>query len=715
MIHIRFFGITAAFCFCLVFFVLPFSAGEDISATQTAENSSEPEPVEPLEITLSVNEIRLDVVVLDKKGNPITDLTAADFVVYQDNKRQEILASVYIDSQPDAEGQSTADQKELTNLPLQHTSALKKEDVHRTIVFLVDDFAMTFENSYYTKMALRNFVEKQMMPGDLVAILRTDYGNSALNMFHSDKREALARINAMPLSLSSTKNILMDERVNFLEKFGKNQVSNITYAIRTLKNMPGRKIINMITPATLQATNYSSYMKLAGDYYDACKRLADDALRAGAVVNILDIEGLYNFEAHGADASAPIGRSFNGPLPSIEVFTSPLLIQARNEFTPRPISNPIAEKTGGVFIKNTNFFFDGIGRETESMMRGYYLVSYAPPPDTFKGRGKRDEYRRLKVDVKRKDAVVYTREGFFSRLESESDAETSENPLLAAIYSPFQSTDLNVDIAAGYVKNEEAGYFVRSWIHLDPGNVKIIKTEDGSARIDLEAICLTSDITGKIQDSVRVEFTTSKFDADWIQRHGIRFSMLLPVKKPGPYYIRVSIKDKESGKIGSAYQFLEIPDLKKRGLALSNIFMITSADDLAWMSSDITKEVVNGVFFPMYQGEDVRSPALRTYEPGDSLQILAMLYNTDAKAANRSEIEIQTILYKDGQELKRNEPVPVSLVSDPDGFKIFQKFKLGQEMPPGDYVLQLAVNDKKNGKKEEGSAFQTLGFTVVEK
>ena len=93
--------------------------------------------------------------------------------------------------------------------------------------------------------------------------------------------------------------------------------------------------------------------------------------------------------------------------------------------------------------------------------------------------------------------------------------------------------------------------------------MKIVETEDGASRIDLEAVILTSDVNGKIQDSKRVEFTLSKFDSDWIRKHGIRFSMLLPVQKPGSYYIRVAVKDAESGKVGSAYQFLEIPDLNR--------------------------------------------------------------------------------------------------------------------------------------------------------
>jgi hypothetical protein len=192
--------------------------------------------------------------------------------------------------------------------------------------------------------------------------------------------------------------------------------------------------------------------------------------------------------------------------------------------------------------------------------------------------------------------------------------------------------------------------------------------------------------------------------------------MVLPVKKPGPYYVRIAVQDKESQKTGAAYQFLEIPDLKKKGLALSNIFMLTSADDIQWMNSDVTKDVGQGVFFPMLQAEEVRSPALRTYKSGDNLMTLAMLYNADAKAIARSEIETQTILYKDGKEFLRGAPVSITSaqVETPGSIPLLNRMTVGSNLPPGDYVLQIVATDKKNSKKEEGNASQFMSFTVTE-
>ena len=291
MTHFRFSRIAMVFCLGLVFLHLHFSIGQDITATLPEENVSE--PAEPLRIKLSVSEVRLDVVVLDNKGKPVTDLTANDFEVFQNGARQNVLSSVYIDNQSGAVMKPSAARKDVRNsppIPIA-TADLKREDTHRSIIFVVDDLSMSFENGNHAKMALRNFVEKQMQPGDMAAILRTGHGNSALQLFLSDKREVLARINAMRMEMVQ----LPNTDGSHLYRIYDNQLSTISYSLRALKDMPGRKILNVLTATTrLYNSDNSEYNSLFTTYDGRFSRLADDALRAGVVVNFLNISGLEN-------------------------------------------------------------------------------------------------------------------------------------------------------------------------------------------------------------------------------------------------------------------------------------------------------------------------------------------------------------------------------------------------------------------------------------
>ena len=718
-------GVAIILCLGLLFHSVSFSAGQDVLAEPEAENTYE--SPESLKIKVSVNEVRLDAVVLDKKsGNPVTDLTAADFEVFQNGKRQKILSSVYIGDQSNAAAKPSDSRKDARKdarmIPPLPTVELKREDTRRTIIFVVDDISMSFENGVYAKMALRNFVEKQMQPGDLVAILRTGYGNSALNMFLSDKHQLLSRIDALRMEMAIEPN--PNDNDMDLFRIYDNQLSNLSYSFRALENMPGRKILVMMTAyTTFVGKNFYDL------YNERFIRLANNALRVGVVVNFLNIDGLNRrlvvlpgsgLLVEGADASINLKNMSWAEMR--DILEPRMLAEAARSFSMNAF-NPLPDKTGGVLIENSNFFLAGIGKETESLMKGYYLISYEPPSNTFNN-GDKEIFNKIKINVKRRNAQVYTRDGFYNRLESEIDAgATKQHPLVEAIFSPFQHADLDVNMTSGYVRNANNEYLIGSWIHIDPKNVKIVETEDGGARIDIEIVCLTSDMNGYVQDlkplthSYEIGHENRDENIAWIQRHGIKFAMLLPVKKPGSYYVRSAVKDVESGNVGSAYQFIEIPDLKKKGLELSNVFIVSDAEELKWLASAAAAEIKEGLFFPVFRAEETRSPALRTYSHGDRLNALAMLYNADDKAASgSSEIEVQYILYRNGEEFRRFPPALIkpSDAGNAVGIPVLQGFTLGADITPGDYVLQLVATDKKNNKKQEETAIKALGFTVAE-
>jgi hypothetical protein len=60
---------------------------------------------------------------------------------------------------------------------------------------------------------------------------------------------------------------------------------------------------------------------------------------------------------------------------------------------------------------------------------------------------------------------------------------------------------------------------------------------------------------------------------DLASRYGINYTIDVPVKKAGAYQLRVAFRDAASGNVGSAYQFVEAPDLGNERLALSGILM----------------------------------------------------------------------------------------------------------------------------------------------
>src|SRR5437763_7000007 len=157
------------------------------------QQTPKPEDVDVVRIT--TNLVQVDAVVTDSKGKLVTDLKPEEIEIFEDGRKQKIthfslsLEPASATAEPEAKSKPA-----VTNAPPLSLSRLKPEDVRRTIAIVVDDLGLSFESTYYVRRALKKFVDEQMRPGDLVAIIRTSGGMGALQQFTVDKRQLYAAI-----------------------------------------------------------------------------------------------------------------------------------------------------------------------------------------------------------------------------------------------------------------------------------------------------------------------------------------------------------------------------------------------------------------------------------------------------------------------------------------------------------------------------------------
>jgi hypothetical protein len=253
-------------------------------------------------------------------------------------------------------------------------------------------------------------------------------------------------------------------------------------------------------------------------------------------------------------------------------------------------------------------------------------------------------------------------------------------------------------------------------LHLDGRALGIIDQKDGGRLVSLEASAATTDINGFMKNlgNKQLGFRVNNEEVQWIRDHGFRFSLSLPIKKPGGYYVRVAARDLATSAMGSAYQFIEIPDLKKKGLALSSIFIINKEEDASWLLPATKKEHPD--LIDSSTGVVEKSQALRSYLPGESFEYMTVIYNAKNKKAIPPDLESQVVLYRNGEELNRStvEAIDLNGVADFKRIPIRRKFKLETTLQPGDYVLQLLITDKQ-AKEKENRAAQALQFEVAKK
>jgi VWFA-related protein len=667
----------------------------------TFVSSAEEKQEQNFKIQVSVEEVRIDAVVLDKKGRQIADLTAKDFEIFQDGAKQEIVSLIYVadQTQPIAQPRIPKSSERKKSVPLSPipTQAPRRDEVRRTIVFLIDDIAMNFEMINNARMSLVNFVNKQMQPGDMVAVVRTGSGNSALQMFLSDQRELLARINqATKWSTNGGRELGQDNLFPIFD----GQVSALNYCVRALDKMPGRKAIVFMTPEiVLPDFTLNGNPNYRERYLSKMNRISDAALRAGVVVHFMDIRMLEYQIPERKQNSFGLVR--------------PQLVDMKITES-MSLQNPLPKRTGGLLVENHNFHLSGIG-EVNDALKGYYLLSYVPPANTFTNEKTKEKYRRIEIRVKRSGVNVHTRDGFFSAQPKDNEPENEFAPLRDALFDPFHHKDLSINLSSGYVNNAQAGYLVRSWVHLDAKNLEIVKKESGPI-ISLQTISLLYDAEGIVKDSslMKYDFGVKEENIQWIREHGLRFSLLAQVKKPGDYFVRIGVRDQASGKAGSAYDFVQVPELKKGRLAISNMFVVTNKDDASWVLTGVNKEDIKRWLTPNISRDETRSPALRSYKPGDNFEYVAVLYNAVRKNYT-PDLESQFILYRNGTERMRGEPQKIELdgIVDLSRIPIRKKMLLGNNLEQGDYVLQLLVIDKK--QKKPKPVTQTLTFQIEPK
>jgi hypothetical protein len=176
--------------------------------------------------------------------------------------------------------------------------------------------------------------------------------------------------------------------------------------------------------------------------------------------------------------------------------------------------------------------------------------------------------------------------------------------------------------------------------------------------------------------------------------------------KPGYYQLRVALRDEGSEQVGSANQFIEVPDVGK-GMILSSLMLAKETQDAKPTAGD-------GGEGQVAQQDAQGNPALRIFKPGDSLAYVYQVLNADTDSARHANLEGQTRLFRDGQQVYEGKPMPLQTIGQPDPKHLVGAgaMKLGAGLQPGDYVLQVIVTDV-SGEKHRTAA-QSTDFEVVQ-
>lgn len=748
----------------------PVVTSRQISALPSQQKQQSPSPSDQEEVVrITTNLVQVDAVVTNKKtGKQVTDLRSEDFEISEDGRAQKLTNFSYVALQPAAAtaplipGAATAAKSSGKNAAPVPPARLRPEQVRRTIALVVDDLGLSFESTAYVRGALKKFVDEQMQAGDLVAVLRTSAGMGALQQFTSDKRQLYAAIERVrwypsgrggvsafaPISSIDTaakngggnsnssdsdiekSNSAREDVESFREQlFAVGTLGAVNFVLRGLRELPGRKSVVLLSDG-IKIFNKSGE---SDRVLEALRRLTDLANRASVVFYTLDARGLQTLGLTAADDTSGL---------SSDQIEQSMQDRRSDFFESQNGLNYLAQQTGGFFIHNTNDLGRGLRRVLEDQS-GYYLIGYRPDDSTFDPATGRRKFHRLSISVKNHPELkVRTRNGFYGVTNEEARPaapHTRGEQLMTALTSPFSSNEMHLRLTSLFGNDSRAGSFMRSLLYVDGRDLSFTEEPGGWHKVVLDVAAYTFGENGRVIDPLnRTE--TIRVRGDEYQRllqTGLIYVLNVPIKKPGAYQLRVAVRDAATEHVGSASQFIEVPNLEKNRLALSGIVVrsgSTAEADAAKTKSNNAAAPSTTIAPPKAQtdaaasnaannskndstsaAEALAGPGVRRFHSDMLLDYGYAIYNAQLdRATRRPQLQRQVRLFHDGQLLFTSDPLPVDLADQSvmKRLNIGGRLQLGSALAPGEYVLQVVVTDLL-AKDKYRTATQYIDFERV--
>jgi hypothetical protein len=198
------------------------------------------------------------------------------------------------------------------------------------------------------------------------------------------------------------------------------------------------------------------------------------------------------------------------------------------------------------------------------------------------------------------------------------------------------------------------------------------------AAIDIAGVVLNDQGKPAGSFKTRLNVNPSPQSEAAAERAGVIYSHKLPLK-PGIYQVRVAAVDAQSGRVGSAAQWIEIPELSSKKLTMSSL-------------------MVGGQFIGSGQkqaaSEQVQFSVDRRFAKGARLNFLTIIYNAVRGTGGSPELQAQIKISRNGQPIVTSPLRKVVVEAGADVARIPYGADIAlQTLPSGRYLLQVTITD----------------------
>jgi VWFA-related protein len=649
--------------------------------------------------------VLVNVVVRDKSGAVVRNLSRDDFTVTEDDKPQTITSFDFEELAPSPTGKNPtasatqaaplAAERNRTASAAQHVfvqprpaqapasssqePAPAKVDMRgrRLIVLFFDLSSMQPEELERAVKAAHDYVEQKLSAADLIAIASFSTSLQVVQDFTADAavlRDAIDTFgsnNAAGFDNGTTGDVedTPDNGNAFTADDTEFNVFNTDRRLDALQTLADELAGIEQKKSVIY---FSGGMSQQGqDNQVQLRRTVDRANRANVSIYAADMRGLQ--------ALAPGGDATQGSRRGTSTFSG---ASTRNQFGSQAATQDtlttMAEDTGGRAFFDSNTFgqvFDRVVSDTSA----YYVLGYSSTNPARDGR-----FRRIRVRLKRSDLKLEYRSGYYAPRDfAHSTKDDREEQLQDQLTSDLSATDLSAYVSTAYFRLADNRYFVPLSVVVPGYQLPITKSTDKN-KATLDVLGLVRDEqrrpVGRVRDTVRL----STDAADDLRRKTVQYETGFEMP-PGKYRVKVVVRENLDGAFGSYETDIVVPDVKRDAMKVSSVIVGTQ------LQPGVRKNDRNPL---VRDGRELVPNVTHVVSAGQHLYFYYEVY----EPATPVKLLTSIAFFRGRQRLFETPVVETTQLTAPDRkTAVFQFDVPASSLSPGLYTCQINVIDDSAG------------------
>jgi VWFA-related protein len=582
-----------------------------IALAITADAQSQPPAPSELVLRATTRMVAVDVVVTDRDGHPVTDLTKNDFTVLEDARPQTI--ATFSASTPPV----SAWRQGLPPLLPAHVTTNRPDVIEgddHIAVLLLDGLNTPIQSQQYLKQQMLKWLAEHFDPRRKVAVvvlseklevlqdftMNPSFLKAALERYQTSS-PAVARnggerdlssneITApeismpsqavggpaatttdptMPATSGGSSDTIQNDIAYMMRRFEKNaanfardvRVSITLDALqqiaRYLAGQRGRKSLLWFStgfPIAITGINPEDLVtsRTYGDKLRATTNLLNDAHVA---IYSIDASGLLVGNISDPSQS---GRDANGRIALTVEANRKLSTEDFARMTTNDTLERAADDTGGRFFHG-NDIANSIAVSLQDS-GSYYLLGYYPANKKWDGR-----FRQVRVKVNRPGLTVRSRQGYFATDSSQGQKNSKQNDFKAAIgFNVLPSTQVtfmaralppqrNTDLVVEFAVDSSTISF--ETVAMAEGNASPVARKNCNLNFEIQAYTREGKFVRAAVQEAKADLELQSYER--VLKQGV--PMKVPITlSPGNYVLHLGVRDNHTGLFGTAQIPVEI-------------------------------------------------------------------------------------------------------------------------------------------------------------